>query len=136
MKPENLANNFNAPLLRYESNVLGEALSRSVYRSAYERFITNPPRQLSVPIIRWIDQTSVTGNDRFSLKPYMFMPAIFTESFRRTFKAWGYHGFLPKCKNSSAQNQRKKQGSTLATTTRSFVSAWKCSVLPTAAFVT
>lgn len=112
MKPENLAINFNAPLLRYESpgNVLGEALSGSVYRTAYQRFISDPSRQLFVPIIQWIDRTSVTGNDRFSLKPYMFTPAIFTESFRRTFKAWGYHGFLPKSKKSSAQNQTKKQG--------------------------
>ncbi len=112
MTPENLAIDFNDPLLRYESpgNVLGEAMSGSVYHTAYERFITNPARQLFVPIIQWIDRTSVTGNDRFSLKPYMFTPAIFTESFRRTFKAWGYHGSLPKCKNSSAQNQVKKLG--------------------------
>jgi hypothetical protein len=112
MTPENLAIDFNDPLLHYESpgNVLGEAMSGSVYRTAYERFITNPARQLFVPIIQWIDRTSVTGNDRFSLKPYMFTPAIFTESFRRTFQAWGYHGFLPKCKNSSAQNQGKKLG--------------------------
>jgi hypothetical protein len=106
MTPENRAIDFNDPLLRYESpgNVLGEAMSGSVYHTAYEHFITNPARQLFVPIIQWIDQTSVTGNDRFSLKPYMFTPAIFTESFCRTFKAWGYHGFLPKCKNSSVQN--------------------------------
>ncbi len=85
-------------------------MSGSVYRTAYERFITNPSRQLFFPIIQWIDPTSATGNDRFSLKPYMFTPAFFTESFCQTFKAWGYHGFLPKCKNSSAQNQGKKLG--------------------------
>jgi hypothetical protein len=57
-----------------------------------------------------MDRTSVTGNDRFSLKPYVFTPAIFTELFCQTFKAWGYHGFLPKRKNSSAENQGKKLG--------------------------
>jgi hypothetical protein len=51
-----------------------------------------------VPIIQWFDCTAVTGNDRFSLKPYMFTPAIFTEPFRRTIQAWGYHGYLPKVK--------------------------------------
>jgi hypothetical protein len=83
MTPENLAIDFNDPLLRHENpgNVLGEAMTGSVYRTAYEHFITNPAWQLFVPIIQWIDQTSVTGNDRFSLKPYMFTPAIFTESF-------------------------------------------------------
>ncbi len=112
MTPENLAIDFNDPLLRYESpgNVFGEAMSGSVYRTAYEHFITNSSWQFFVPIIQWIDRTSVTGNDRFSLKPYMFKSAIFTESFCQTFQAWGYHGFLPKCKNSSAQNQRKKLG--------------------------
>ncbi len=57
MTPENLAIDFNDPLLRYESpgNVLGEAMSGSVYCTAYERFITNPARQLFVPIIQWMD---------------------------------------------------------------------------------
>ena len=40
----------------------------------------------------------------------MFTPAIFSESFRRTIQAWGYHGFLPKPKTSSAQNQTFKLG--------------------------
>ena len=57
-----------------------------------------------------IDRTSVTGNDRFSLKPYMFTHALFTESFQRTIQAWGYHGFLPKPKTSSAENQTFKLG--------------------------
>jgi hypothetical protein len=35
----------------------------------------------------------------------MFTPAIFTDKFRRSMKAWGYHGFLPKKKSSSAQQQ-------------------------------
>ncbi len=98
--PDNLAINFNVPLLRYESpgDILGEAMSGSVYRTAYERFIT----------IQWINRTSVTGNDRCSLKPYMLLPEIYTESFRQTFKAWGYHGFLPKCETE--QNQGKKLG--------------------------
>jgi hypothetical protein len=52
----------------------------------------------------------VTGNARFSLTPYMFTPAIFTEKFRRSIKAWGYHGFMPKRKISSAQNQVQRQG--------------------------
>ena len=102
----------NKPLRQYMSDTgtLGEALSGSVYREAYPHFISKPERELFVPIIQWIDRTSVTGNERFSLKPYMFTPAIFTEKFRRTIHAWGYHGFLPKPKISSAQNQKQNQG--------------------------
>lgn len=112
MKQENLLININDPLKRYESkdNILGDAISGSVYQKAYDRLITDPSRQLFVPIIQWIDRTHVTGNSRFSLKPYMFTPAIFTEQFRRSIKAWGYHGFLPKRKSSSAQNQVLRQG--------------------------
>jgi Plavaka transposase len=112
MVPENLVIDIDNPLLRYEPSDkrLGEAISGSVYREAYNKFISQPSRQLFVPIIQWIDRTSVTGNERFSLKPYMFTPAIFKESFRRTIKAWGYHGFLPKSKVSSAQNQTKRPG--------------------------
>ena len=62
-------------------------MSGSVHQKAYSRLITNPSRQLLVPIIQWTDRTSMTGSDRFSLKPYMFTPAIFTESFRRTIQA-------------------------------------------------
>jgi hypothetical protein len=107
MLPDNLVIDLDHPLLPFQSpgNVLGEALSGSVYCDAYARYITDPTKQLFVPIIQWIDRTSVTGNDRFSLKPYMFTPAIFTENFRRSIKAWGYHGYLPKPKNLSVQNQ-------------------------------
>jgi hypothetical protein len=66
--------------------------------------------QLLVPIIPLIDCTSMTKNNIFSLKPYMFTPVIFTESFWRTIQAWGYHGYLPKSKTSTAQNQTQLQG--------------------------
>ena len=78
----------------------------------YDLYIPNPAKELFVPLIHWIDGTCVTGNDRFSLKPHMFTTAIFTEKFRRGIEAWGYHGFLPKAKASSAENSTKKQGDT------------------------
>jgi len=63
-----------------------------------------------VPIIQWIDRTHVTGNERFSLKPYMFSPAIFKEECRRKIQFWGYHGFLPKRKETPAETQLRKTG--------------------------
>ena len=112
MIQDNLVIDFECPLKPYVSpdGRLGEALSGQVYADAYNRYITCPHRQLFVPIIQWIDRTVVTGNGRFSLKPYMFTPAIFTESFRRKFQAWGFHGFLPKVKLSSAEHKVAKQG--------------------------
>ena len=115
MTADNLLIDPMNPLLPYTSpnGILGEAISGSVYRDAYQRLITKPDRQLFVPIIQWIDRTSVTGNDRFSLKPYMFTPAIFKVEFRNTIEAWGYHGFLPKPSTSSAQNQTQTQGNNI-----------------------
>ncbi len=113
MTSENLLIDLHNPLQPYQSpnGILGDAISGSVYCDAYHRMITDPIQQLFVPIIQWIDRTHVTGNARFLLKPYMFAPAIFKEGFRRKIQAWGYHGFLPKIKLSSAQNQTSmKQG--------------------------
>ena len=79
MTAENLIIDPMNPLARYNppDDRLGEACSGTVYQAAYNRLITNPKTQLFVPIIQWIDRTSTTGNDRFSLKPYMFTRAIF-----------------------------------------------------------
>ena len=115
MTTENLLIDLQNPLVQYQSpnGELGDALSGSVYRNAYSRLITNPAREFFVPIIQWIDRTHITGDGRFSLKPYMFTPAIFTETFRRRIQAWGYHGFLPKSKKSSAQNKKETLGNNM-----------------------
>ena len=112
MTEDNLLIDVQDPLKPYNSpyNYRGEAISGSVYKEAYKRLITDPAKQLFVPIIQWIDRTHVTGNGRYTLKPYMFSPAIFTEKFRRTFPAWGFHGFLPKDHSSAAENKKKKEG--------------------------
>jgi hypothetical protein len=72
MTKENLLIDLqNDPLARYKSpgNLRGEALSGQVYQDAYKRLITDPKRQLFVPIIQWVDRTHVTGDGWFSLKP-------------------------------------------------------------------
>ena len=68
MTAANLLIDLQNPLTPYTSpdGLIGDALSGSVYRDAYKRMITNPTRQLFVPIIQWIDRTHVTGNARFS----------------------------------------------------------------------
>jgi hypothetical protein len=94
---DNLVLDMQNPLQQYKKpNVtIGEALSGSVYREAYSKYVKQPERELFVPIIQWIDRTSVTGKDRFSLKPYMFTPAILTEKFCRRIEAYGNRSFFP-----------------------------------------
>ena len=77
---------------------------------AMHTHVTSPTREFLVPIIQWIDRTYITSDGRVSLKPYMFTPAIFKETFRHRIQAWGYHGVLPKSKKSSAL-QRNLQAS-------------------------
>ena len=112
MIPDNLLLDEKNPLEKFccPSGCLCDAISGSVYSTAYDRMISHPSKQLFVPIIQWIDGTAVTGNDRFELKPHMFTLAIFKEEFRRKIDAWGYHGFIPKPKASSAENSTRKQG--------------------------
>ncbi len=88
MSQENLLVDVQDPLRPYTSpeGVRGEALSGQVYQDAYQRLVTNPQRQLFVPIIQWIDRTSVTGNDRFSLKPYMLLLPYLLSHFDTPFQ--------------------------------------------------
>ena len=115
MIQDNLVLDKQNPLQQCKSlnGNIGEALSGLAYWEAISKYVKHPERELFVPIIQWIDRTSVTGNDRFSLKPYMFTPAIFTEKFCPQIEAWRYHGFLPKSRASSAQNQIQPQGDNL-----------------------
>ena len=108
---ENLVIDVNDPLTPYTSspdNILNEAISGSEFGKAYDCLITDPTQQLFVPIIQWIDCTTISVNAPFSLKPYIFTPTIFKEKFRRSIKAWGYHGFLSKNTTSTAQNASVK----------------------------
>jgi hypothetical protein len=115
MIQDNLALDMQNQLQQYKSpnGNIGEALSGLVYRETYSKYVKHPELELFVPIFQWIDCTSVTGNDRFSFKLYMFTPAIFTEKFCQRIEAWGYHGFLPKSQAPPAQNQIQPQGDNL-----------------------
>jgi hypothetical protein len=65
MMADKLSINPLNPLMLYfdEQGRLGDVLSGSVYRNAYADLITNPNSQFFVPIIPWIDRSTVTGND-------------------------------------------------------------------------
>ena len=74
--------------------------------------ISNLEHQLFVPIIQWIDFTTVTGNDRFSSKPYMFHRPFSKKPIAAQFKHGVIMGFFQK-KTSSAQNQTQTQGNNI-----------------------
>ena len=112
MKKQNLCLDWENPLAPYEppKNRLGEALSGKVCRENRARFITDPTKQLFCPIICWFDRTSITGNSRFSLAPFMVTFGIFTEEFRRHLEAWFVLGYMPKPQGSSAEKVKNETG--------------------------
>ena len=97
MTKENLAIDIDNPLAKYVSprNVLSEALSGSVYQDNFDRYIKDVTKDLCAPLICWFDKSHVTANGKFTLQPFMFTIAIFTEKFRSTIDAWGGMGYLP-----------------------------------------
>jgi hypothetical protein len=66
-----------------------------------------------VPIVQWIDRTSITGNSRFSLKPPCSRLPFLKNRFAALIKHGDIAGFCPKPKTSSAQNKSDKQGYTI-----------------------
>ena len=59
MTQENLVLDMQNPLQQYKSpnGNIGEALSGSVYRGAYPKYVKHPAWELFVPIIQWTDRT-------------------------------------------------------------------------------
>jgi hypothetical protein len=110
---------------------LGEAISGSVYCKAYNQLIADPEKQLFVPIIQWIDCTSVTGNDCFSLKPYMFIPAIITKKNQKKYQGMGVSWISAQEKSLSAQKQTLCMGDSIQNYHEELngvlESIWKCS---------
>lgn len=95
------------PFARYQSPdlVLGEMHSGSVYNKMYNTLITDPKRQLLVPIILYFDKSHVTnGSNRFGLEPGSFSLSLFTEQTRRRTDAWRMLGFIHQVLKSSAEN--------------------------------
>ena len=138
MIQENLVIDVTCPLKPYQNpnGVLGEALSGSVYAAAYARYKTQPHRQLFVPIIQWIDRTHVTGNGRFSLKPYMFTPAIFTENFDALSRLGAIMAF---CQKSNYRRHKTKLNNKVipyATITSNYAWCWPRSTLLTNGYAT
>jgi hypothetical protein len=71
----------------------------------YNTLITDPKRQLLVPIILCFDKSHVTnGSNRFGLEPGSFLLSLFTEQTRRRTDAWRMLGFVHQVLKSSAEN--------------------------------
>ena len=79
MTKENLLLDTKDPLAMFEpeDGHLGEALSGSIYRQLYKELVTNPTRQLLVPLRAYTDGTNIDTMSHFSVEPLIFVPLIF-----------------------------------------------------------
>ena len=108
----NLAIDIDNPLAKYvpPDNMLGEAMSGTVYQSNFDRFIKDPTKDFVVSLICWFDKSHVTANGKFTLQPYMFTLAIFNDGFWHTLPAWSVMGYMPAFQFSTAYRSKMKPG--------------------------
>ncbi len=132
MTQENLVLDMQNPLQQYKSpnGEIGEALSGSLYRDAYSEYGKHPARELFVPIIQWIDRTSVTGNDRFPLNHTCLRPHYSRRSFVEKLKPGGTTAFFPKHVYRRHRTKCKHKATTFGNTMRNCMLSCKHSRLP------
>ena len=112
MIQSNLAIDIDNPLAKYvpPDNMLGEAMSGTVYQSNFDRFIKDQTKDFVVSLICWFDKSHVTANGKFTLQPYMFTLAIFNDGFRHTLPAGSVMGYMPAFQFSTACCSKMKPG--------------------------
>ena len=78
MTRENVVLDPDDPLAMFEpkDGCLGEALSVSFYCNMYAELVTDPTRQLLVPLIAYIDATKIDTLNHFTVEPFTFTPSI------------------------------------------------------------
>lgn len=86
-------NIFECPTTDKDS-MLGDINTGSVYRTAYQTYITNPENELLCPIIFFIDKTHTDVNGRLCLEPIRFTLGIFKRKVRNNPNAWRTLGYI------------------------------------------
>jgi hypothetical protein len=109
MSAHNLVLDPNNPLAMYQphDNMLGEALSGSVYRDMYHRLVSNPSKQLLCPLICYTDGTQIDSLSRFGVEPFLFTPAVLSHAARCKANAWRPLGYVQPLKSNLRSDKRK-----------------------------
>lgn len=122
MKAENLVINLVDPLAMFHpnNNRLGDANTGQRYRDLYAELITDPKRQLLVPIILYLDGTAIDGKGRLEICPVAFTCSLFNEEVRRSVTAWRMLGYVPDLNRlrSNAMNAHANNAFPKGRTTR------------------
>jgi len=94
--PENLVINTADPFTQYvpPDGLLGECLSGSWYKNAWEHMEQNQLGNFMIPIILYIDKTCLSLSGRLSIFPVQMSLGILTEESRRCSNAWRPLGYI------------------------------------------
>ncbi len=107
-KSENLAVNGNGWRIHEpECNQTGmrnlsQVVSGEAYSRAYQKFVTNPDKQLFVPFGCWIDESGVTGNLRHPVQPLLVKCLLLKRHMQRNCIL----SYIPCARKSSAENKQ------------------------------
>ena len=122
MQLQNLVINPLEPLAMFQPNNrhLGDANTGQRYRDLYADLITDAQRQLLVPIILYLDGTTIDGKGHLEVCPVSFTCSLFTEEVRRSVSAWRMLGYVPDLNRlrSNAMNAHANKGYPKGRTTR------------------
>jgi hypothetical protein len=112
MDPKNLVINPDDPYSMYESpgGVLDEINSGEFYRMAYKAMITNPEKEILLPVLIYADKTGTDGLcQRFGLEPVRFTTSLLKRRIRNQASAWRCIGYIfDMYHRSTAEGARKK----------------------------
>ena len=92
----NLVVNPDSPFTQYTppDGLLGESLSGSWYRHAWDHMEGNDLGTFMIPIILYIDKTQMSLSGKLSIYPVQMSLSIFTEETRRRASAWRPLGYI------------------------------------------
>jgi hypothetical protein len=102
MSAENLVLDSTNPLAKFvpQDGRLGEALSGSVYSKLYDLLITDPTKQLLIPLIFYTDATQIDALSRFSVEPLLFTIAILSYAAHCKSSSWCPLGYVQYIKSN------------------------------------
>ena len=108
MSADNLVLDSTNPLAKFvpQDGRLGEALSGSVYSKLYDELVTDPTKQLVIPLIFYTDATQVDALSRFSVEPLLFTIAILSYAARCRSSSWRPLGYVQHIKSNLRSDNR------------------------------
>ena len=101
MKDKNLLLNPNNPFdsMPDDGSTLSELNSGWWYRETCQMFSLQPHKDILLPIILFIDGSTINKYGKMSVKPITFTLGIFRQSTRSKQEAWRTMGYIETLKN-------------------------------------